>query len=90
MKVVFRVEISPQALTVQSVEETVPCPVRYTAASVSLASLAELVALASEGSLVDLALRGAAEGHAVVLKLNDGGGSLPGHVVDSILTIDTQ
>ena len=90
---VFRVRLqnistfsfSPQALTVQSVQQTVPGSVRHAAAPVGLASLAVLVALASEGPLVDLALGRPAEGHAVVLQLDDGGGSLPGHVVDGVL-----
>ena len=82
--------VSPQALTVESMEETVPCPVRHAAASVGLAALAKLVALASKGSLVDLTLGGAAEGHAVVLQLDDGGWSLPGHVVDSVLIMQSM
>ena len=76
---------SPQALTVESMEKTVSSPVSNTATSVSLPALPILVALASEGSLVDLALGRPAEGHAVVLQLDDGGGSLPGHVVDGVL-----
>ena len=67
-----------------------PCPVRHAAAPVRLAALAELVALAAEGSLVDLTLRSAAEGHTIVLQLNDGGGSLPGHVVDSVLIMQSM
>ena len=88
--VLFHVQLqiistSPQALTVQSMQQTVPGSVRHAAAPVRLASLAVLVALASEGPLVDLALGRPAEGHAVVLQLDDGGGSLPGHVVDGVL-----
>ena len=67
-----------------------PCPVSHTAAPVSLPTLSKFVALASEGSLVDLTLRGAAEGHTVVLQLYDGGGSLPGHVVDSVLIMQSM
>ena len=67
-----------------------PCPISHTAAPVSLTTLAKLVALASEGSLVDLTLRSAAEGHTIVLQLNDGGGSLPGHVVDSVLIMQSM
>ena len=47
--------------------------------------LAELERLSAEGSLVDFALVGAAERHAVVLKLDDGLGRLPSHVVDGVL-----
>ena len=66
-------------------EQTVASSVSNTAASVSLASLAILVGLATEGSLVDLTLRGSAEGHSIVLQLNNSSRSLSGHVVDSIL-----
>ena len=82
--------VSPQALTVESVKETVPCPVRHAAAPVGLAALAKLIALASEGSLVDLTLGSATEGHAVVLQLDDSGGSLSGHVVDSVLIMQSM
>merc|ERR1719352_104818 len=79
------VAVIAEALAVQSVEEGVTGPVSNAAAPVSLTSLAVLVRLASKGTLVDLALRGPAERHPIVLKLNDGGGRLSGHVVDCIL-----
>merc|ERR550517_1091132 len=63
------VAVVAEALAVQSVEEGVAGPVSDTAAPVSLASLAVLVGLPTKGPLVDLALRGPAEGHAVVLQL---------------------
>ena len=54
----------PQALSVESVEERVPGPVGHAAASVSLATLAVFVGLASEGALINLALGGTGERHA--------------------------
>ena len=39
-------------------KERMPCPVRHAAATVSLSSLAVLVGLPAERSLVDLALGG--------------------------------
>ena len=41
--------------------------------------------LAAEGALVDLALVGTREGHAVVLELDDGAWRLLAHVVDRVL-----
>ena len=79
------VAVVAEALAVQGVEEGVAGPVSDTAAPVSLASLAVLVGLPTEGPLVDLALRGPAEGHAIVLQLDDSSWCLSGHVVDGIL-----
>ncbi len=45
------------------------CPVRYTAAAVSLASFSILETLTSKGPLVDLSVFSAAERHAEVLQL---------------------
>ena len=84
-QIITTFSFSPQALTVQSVQQTVPGSVRHAAAPVGLASLAVLVALASEGPLVDLALRGPAEGHAIVLQLDHSSWCLSGHVVDGVL-----
>ena len=61
--------------------------VSHTAASVGLTSLAILVGLPTKGSLVDLTLGGSAEGHAIVLQLNDSSRSFSGHVVNGILAI---
>jgi hypothetical protein len=52
---------------------------------VGLATLAKVVALTTESPLVDLTLLSTGEGHAIVLKLNNGGGGLATHVVNSIL-----
>merc|ERR1719270_2516646 len=79
------VTVVSQALTVKCVKKTVSGSVSYTATSVSLSSLAVLVTLASKCSLVDLTLWSSAEGHSIVLQLNDGSWSLSGHVMDGIL-----
>merc|ERR1719348_585299 len=79
------VTVISQTLTVKCVKKTVPSSVSNTAASVSLTSFAVLVALASKCSLIDLTLGGSAEGHSVVLQLNDSCWSLSCHVVDGIL-----
>ena len=48
----------PEALTVECMKERMPCPVSHAAATVSLSSLAVLVGLPAERSLVNLALGG--------------------------------
>ncbi len=55
----------------------------------SLAALAEVVALATESPLVDLTLVGTGERHTIVLELDNGGGGLATHVVDGILVACT-
>lgn len=79
------VTVVPQTLSIQSMQEAVPGPVCHTAAPVRLATLAILVALATECSLVDLALCSSAEGHSIVLQLNDSCWGLFGHVVNGVL-----
>ena len=51
-------------------------------------ALAELRGHAAERALIDLALLGAAEGHAVMLELDDGGDRLAHHVLDGVLVAE--
>lgn len=55
------------------------------AASVSLTTLAEVSGLTAEGTLVDFAVTGSAERHAVGLEFAHGNRCLTGHVLDGIL-----
>lgn len=50
-------------------QQRVPCPVSYTAASVSLAPFSILQALTAKGPLVDLTILSTTERHAKVLQL---------------------
>lgn len=56
-----------------------------TISPLSLATLAKVVALATEGPLVDLAFFRAREGHAVVLELDHRGGGFTAHVLNGVL-----
>lgn len=60
-------------------------PVSDSTTPMRLASLAELEGLSSEGPLIDPALGGARERHAVVVQLDDSVRCLPSHVVDGVL-----
>lgn len=64
-------------------------PVSNSTASVGLSSLAELEGLATEGALVDLALRRTGERHPVVVEFDDSVGRLACHVVNRILLLGT-
>ena len=75
----------PQTLTIEGVQKGVSGSVSHAAASVSLATLAVFVRLSSKSSLVDLALGGPGERHAVIFEFQNGGGSFTGHVVNGIL-----
>lgn len=102
------VGVVSERLAVEGVEKGVAGTVSSSAAAVGLATLAELLGLTTESTLVatlalllvavvaywrdrlvqeysHLALLGTGEGAAVVLEFDDGGGSLTGHVVDSVL-----
>ncbi len=102
------VGVVAQGLAVQGVEEGVAGSVGGGTASVSLATLAVLLRLTTESSLVTvrsksvtrvcqlgwrgpnlhLAFLGTGKGAAVVLELDNGGGSLTGHVVNGILVTE--
>jgi hypothetical protein len=73
---------------VQSVEEGVSGPVGHSAASVSLSTFTIVVTLSTERSLVDLAILGTRERHAVVFQFNNGSWSFFAHVVDGILVTE--
>lgn len=77
--------VVPHGLAVEGVQERVTGTISDSAAPVSLAALAEVVALTTESPLVDLTLLGTGERHTVVLELDNGGGGLATHVVDGIL-----
>lgn len=79
------VAVVAQRHAVQGVQDAVAGSVRHRTAPVRLAPFAELERLAAEGALVDPALLGPGEGHAVVLELGDGLGRLAGHVVYGVL-----
>jgi len=80
--------VVPHGLAVEGVQESVTSTISDGAAPVGLATLAKVVALTTESPLVDLTLLGTGEGHAIVLKLNNGGGGLATHVVNSILVTE--
>lgn len=63
-------------------------PVSNAAATMGLSTLAVVVALTAESTLVDLAIGCAGEGHAIVLQLDDSLGCLAGHVVDGVLVAE--
>ena len=66
------------------------CPVRSAAAQVRCAGgpSPKSRGHAAEGALVDLAVLGAAEGHAVVLELVHGGGRVAAEVFDGVLVAE--
>lgn len=70
---------------VKRMEHCVACPVGGRAASVRLPPFAEVETLASKRTLVDLALLGAGEWHAVILQFDDGLGGLAAHILDGVL-----
>lgn len=74
-----------QRFTVQRVQQRMPSPVGHRTASMRLATLSVIVALATERPLIDLALLGARERHSVVLQLNDGLRRLTRHIVNGVL-----
>lgn len=55
--------------SIKCMQQRVPCPVSYTAASVSLATFSILQALTTKSSLVDLSIFSTTERHAKVLQL---------------------
>lgn len=55
--------------SVKCMQQRVPCPVSYTAASVSLAPFSIFQALTTKSSLVDLSIFSTTERHAKVLQL---------------------
>lgn len=79
------VAVVAEGLTVEGVQQGVTGTIGHRTASMGLAALAELQALAAERTLVYLAVLGAGEGHAVVLQFDDSLGRLPCHVVYSVL-----
>lgn len=79
------VAIVVQRFAVQRVQQRMARPVGDRTAPMRLATLAVVVALAAERALIDLALLGARERHAVVLQLNDGLGRLARHIMDGVL-----
>ncbi len=74
-----------KGLSVESVEHAVTGAIRDTGASMGLAAFAVLEALTAEGALIDFALVGAAEGHSVMLQLNDGTWRFLRHVFNGVL-----
>ena len=79
------VGVVPKRLAVESVQKSVSGTIGGGAAAVGLTTLAVVLALTTESTLVNLALVGSREGAAVVLELNDRCGRLSGHVVNSVL-----
>jgi len=79
------VGVVPERLAVESVKKSVSGTVGGGAAAVCLTTLAVVLALTTESTLVDFALVGSREWAAVVLELNDRCGRLSGHVVNSVL-----
>mmetsp|Transcript_50741 Transcript_50741/g.120850 ORF Transcript_50741/g.120850 Transcript_50741/m.120850 type:complete len:295 (-) Transcript_50741:24-908(-) len=80
--------VESQGLAVEGVEHRVPRAVRHRGAPVRLAALAELEGLSAERALVDLALVGAREGHAVRLQLDHRARRLLAHVLDRLLVAE--
>ncbi len=74
-----------QRLLVQGVQHGVTGTVGRRAGALRRRALAVLGGHAAERALVDLALFGAAEGHAVVFQLDDGRNGLTAHVLDGVL-----
>ena len=74
-----------ESTTEQGVQHGVTGTVSDGAASVGLTSLSVVSGLSTEGTLVDLALRGTAKRHAVRLELTHGNRSLTRHVLNGIL-----
>ena len=76
-----------QRLLEEGVQDDVAGAVGGGAGAIGL-RLAELGRLATEGALVDAAVIGARERHAVMLELVDRGGRVPGHVLDRVLVAE--
>mmetsp|Transcript_157687 Transcript_157687/g.505719 ORF Transcript_157687/g.505719 Transcript_157687/m.505719 type:complete len:246 (-) Transcript_157687:2-739(-) len=74
-----------QSHAVERVEDGMASAVCRSRATVCLTTLAELQALAAEGALVDLALRGARERQAEGFELQDDLGRQAAHVLDGVL-----
>ena len=56
-------------LSIQSVKQRVACPVRNSAASVSLATLAIIITLTTKGTLINFTFLCATEWHSIIFKL---------------------
>jgi hypothetical protein len=82
------VGVVPEGLAVEGVKESVAGTVGSSTATVSLATLSELLGLTTECTLVNLAIFSSGEGAAIVLQLDDGGGGFAGHVVDGVLVTE--
>lgn len=74
-----------ESSTEQSMEHAMASSVSDGAASVGLTTLAEVLRLTTESSLIDFAVLGSREGHAVGLELEDGLGRLTSHILDGVL-----
>ena len=77
-----------QRLAVERVQHGVAGAVGGGAGALRRRALAELGGHAAERALVDLAVLGAAERHAVVLELVDGGGRVAAQVFDGVLVAE--
>lgn len=82
------VGVVAKRLTVEGVKHGVSSSVGGGGTSVSLATLAVVERLTTEGTLVDLAILGSGEGKTEVFELNDGTRSLTAHVVDGVLVTE--
>ena len=84
---IFDVELGLvlERLLVQRVQHRVACPVRRRAGPLRLRPFAEMRRHASERALIDLAVRRAAERHAVMLQLDDRRHRLAAHIFDRVL-----
>ena len=78
----------PQRLAVQRVQHGVAGAVGGGAGALGRRAFAELGGHAAEGTLVDAAVLGAAEGHAVVLELVHGLGRVAAEVFDGVLVAE--
>jgi hypothetical protein len=74
--------------TEQSMKHAMAGPIGNCAAPVGLTALSEVLRLATERTLVDLAVLGAREGHAVRFELEDGLWGFAGHVLNGILVTE--
>ncbi len=73
-----------QGLLIEGVQDRMPCLISRGAGALCL-SLAEMSGHTTEGTLIDTAVFGAREWHAVVFQFDDGRCCFPAHVLDGVL-----
>mmetsp|Transcript_13034 Transcript_13034/g.26880 ORF Transcript_13034/g.26880 Transcript_13034/m.26880 type:complete len:214 (-) Transcript_13034:92-733(-) len=77
--------VEPQCLSVEGVKHGMACTIRNSSATIGLPTLPKLQGLAAKGTLVDLSLICAREGHAIRLQLDHRARCLLAHHLDCIL-----